>query len=56
MSTMNPIWSQVANRFIPRYRSNLRVELRDISDSLLRDIGLSLGSERIGSAMRFWIP
>jgi hypothetical protein len=56
MSTMNPIWSQVRDRFIPRYGSNLRVELRDLSDSMLRDIGLSLGSERFGSTMRFWIP
>jgi uncharacterized protein YjiS (DUF1127 family) len=56
MSTSNPIWRQVRDSFNLRYRSNLRLELRDFSDSMLRDIGLSLGDERFGSTMRFWIP
>ena len=36
-------------------RANLRIELSDLSDSILRDIGLSRGSERVRPAMPFWI-
>jgi uncharacterized protein YjiS (DUF1127 family) len=36
-------------------RGNLRIELSDLSDSILRDIGLSRGNERFRPAMPFWI-
>jgi uncharacterized protein YjiS (DUF1127 family) len=36
-------------------RANLRIELSGLSDSILRDIGMSPGNERFRPAMPFWI-
>jgi uncharacterized protein YjiS (DUF1127 family) len=37
-------------------RANSRIELTDLTDSTLQDIGLARGHERFGAAKLFWIP
>ena len=36
-------------------RAGLRIELSDLSDNILRDIGLSRRNEQFRPAMPFWI-
>jgi uncharacterized protein YjiS (DUF1127 family) len=52
MSKMNRNWLRLWHR---QDRANLRIELSDFSDSILRDIGVSRGSERFRPATPFWI-
>ena len=59
MSTINPfhMLDSVRHSFVTwRDRVNSRNELRNLGDRTLRDIGLSRGYERPGSAKPFWIP
>jgi uncharacterized protein YjiS (DUF1127 family) len=51
MSKMNRNWLRLWHW---QDRANLNTELSDISDSILRDIGLSPGNERSRPAMPFW--
>jgi uncharacterized protein YjiS (DUF1127 family) len=37
-------------------RANSRIELSDLTDRTLQDIGLTRGHERFGAAKLFWIP
>jgi uncharacterized protein YjiS (DUF1127 family) len=37
-------------------RANSRIELTDLTDRTLQDIGLTRGHERFGTAKLFWIP
>lgn len=51
MSTINSnrirVWSQLTHRFaVWQGRVNARIELNNLDDRLLRDIGLTRGSER----------
>jgi uncharacterized protein YjiS (DUF1127 family) len=52
MSKMNRNWLRLWHW---QDRANLPIELSDLSDSILRDIGMSLGNERFRPAMPFWI-
>jgi uncharacterized protein YjiS (DUF1127 family) len=48
-------WKQVKDSFITRLdRANYRIELRNLSDRTLRDIGLTRGNEGCYSASPFW--
>ena len=53
MSKMDRNWLRLWHG---RDRANLRNELSDLSDSILRDIGLAPGNERFRAAMPFWCP
>jgi uncharacterized protein YjiS (DUF1127 family) len=37
-------------------RASSRIELTDLTDRTLQDIGLTRGHERFGTAKLFWIP
>jgi uncharacterized protein YjiS (DUF1127 family) len=52
MSKMNRNWLRLWHW---QDRASLRIELSDLSDSVLRDIGMSRGNERFRPAMPFWI-
>jgi len=52
MSKMNGNWFRLWHR---QDRANLHIELSDLNDSILRDIGMSRGGERFRPAMPFWI-
>ena len=61
MSPMNPNQlrqlRQLKHSFVAWHdRANSRVELRNLSDRTLRDIGLTRGNERRRSVNPFWIP
>jgi uncharacterized protein YjiS (DUF1127 family) len=50
------IWTQMKHSFITRMdRANSSVELRNLSDRALRDIGLTRRKESCYSASPFWM-
>jgi uncharacterized protein YjiS (DUF1127 family) len=53
MSKVNRNWLRLWHR---QDRANLCIELSNLSDSILRDIGLAPGNERFRAAMPFWCP
>jgi len=51
------LWRRVRNSFAAWHdHANSRIELTDLADSTLQDIGLTRGHERFGGAKLFWIP
>jgi uncharacterized protein YjiS (DUF1127 family) len=48
-------WHQFKHRFLDLQHSS-SFDLPSLSDDILRDIGLSRGSERFKPAMPFWVP
>jgi uncharacterized protein YjiS (DUF1127 family) len=51
------LWRRVRNSFAAWHdHANSRIELTDLADSTLQDIGLTRGHERFGAAKLFWIP
>jgi uncharacterized protein YjiS (DUF1127 family) len=49
-------WTRIINSFVTRMdRANCSMELRNLSDQTLRDIGLTRGNEGWYSASPFWI-
>jgi uncharacterized protein YjiS (DUF1127 family) len=51
------LWRRVRQSFAVWHdRANSRIELTDLTDSTLQDIGLTRGHERFGAAKLFWIP
>jgi uncharacterized protein YjiS (DUF1127 family) len=51
------LWRRVRQSFTAWHdRANSRIELSDLTDSTLQDIGLTRGHERFGAAKLFWIP
>jgi uncharacterized protein YjiS (DUF1127 family) len=52
MSKMNRNWLRLWHW---QGREGFRIELNDLSDNILRDIGLSRGNEQFRPAMPFWI-
>ena len=51
------LWCQFKHELLAwQSRSSFGTELTDLSDSILRDIGLSRGCERLRPAMPFWLP
>jgi uncharacterized protein YjiS (DUF1127 family) len=51
------LWRQVKQRFVTwQDRTNTRIEVRNLADPILRDIGLSRGGERFRPPLPFWIP
>jgi uncharacterized protein YjiS (DUF1127 family) len=61
MSPTNPnplgVWRQFKHRFFAwQDSSSFGLELPNLSDDILRDIGLSRSSERFKPAMPFWLP
>jgi uncharacterized protein YjiS (DUF1127 family) len=51
------LWRRVRQSFAAWHdRANSRIELTDLTDSTLQDIGLARGRERFGAAKLFWIP
>jgi uncharacterized protein YjiS (DUF1127 family) len=51
------MWRQFKHRFLAwQDGSSFRLELPNLSDDILRDIGLSRGTERFKPAMPFWVP
>ena len=49
-------WTRIISSFVTRMdRANFRIELRNLSDRTLRDIGLTRGNEGCYSASPFWI-
>jgi len=51
------LWRRVRQSFAAWHdRANSRIELTDLTDSTLQDIGLTRGHERFGAAKLFWIP
>jgi uncharacterized protein YjiS (DUF1127 family) len=51
------LWRRVRQSFTAwQGRANARVELTNLTDGTLQDIGLSRGNERFGAAKVFWIP
>ena len=61
MSPTNPnplsAWRQFTHRFLAwQDGSSFRPELPNLSDDILRDIGLSRGSEQFKPSMPFWVP
>jgi uncharacterized protein YjiS (DUF1127 family) len=59
MSPTNPnpfgVWRQFKHRFLA-WQDGSSFELPDLSDDILRDIGLSRSSAPFKPAMPFWIP
>jgi uncharacterized protein YjiS (DUF1127 family) len=59
MSPTNPnslgVWCQFKHRFLA-WHNGSSLDLPNLSDDILRDIGLSRGSERFKPAMPFWVP
>jgi uncharacterized protein YjiS (DUF1127 family) len=53
----NPLgmWRQFKRRFLVR-QDGSSFELPNLSDDILRDIGLSRGTEPFKAAMPFWVP
>jgi uncharacterized protein YjiS (DUF1127 family) len=61
MDKRNPLplrlWRRVRQSFTAWHvRANSRIELTDLTDRTLQDIGLTRGHERFGAAQLFWIP
>jgi hypothetical protein len=61
MSPTNPnplgVWRQFKHRFLAcPDGSSVRLELPNLSDDILRDIGLSHGTECFKPAIPFWVP
>jgi uncharacterized protein YjiS (DUF1127 family) len=61
MSPTNPnslgVWRQFKHRFLAwQDGSTFRLDLPNLSDDILRDIGLSYSTERFKPAMPFWVP
>ena len=61
MDKRNPfrlrLWRRVRQSFAAWHdRANSRIELTDLTDSTLQDIGLTRGHERFGAAKLFRIP
>jgi uncharacterized protein YjiS (DUF1127 family) len=61
MDKRNPfrlrLWRRVRQCFAAWHdRANSRIELTDLTDSTLQDIGLTRGDERFGGDKLFWIP
>jgi uncharacterized protein YjiS (DUF1127 family) len=51
------LWRRVRQNFAAWHdRANSRIELTDLTDRTLQDIGLTRGHERFGTAKLFWIP
>jgi uncharacterized protein YjiS (DUF1127 family) len=49
-------WKQIKHSFVTRLdRTNTTIELRNVSDRTLRDIGLTRGNEGCYSASPFWV-
>jgi uncharacterized protein YjiS (DUF1127 family) len=49
-------WKELKHSFVTRQdRTNCSVELRNLSDRTLRDIGLTRGNEGCYSASPFWV-
>ena len=57
MSPTNPIgmWRQFKRRFLTS-QDGSSFDLPNLSDDILRDIGMSRGSEQFKPAMPFWVP
>jgi uncharacterized protein YjiS (DUF1127 family) len=59
MSPTNPdplgMWRQFKHRFLA-WQDGSSFDLPNLSDDILRDIGLSRGTERFKPAMPFWVP
>jgi len=59
MSPTNPnplgMWRQFKHRFLAR-QDGSSFDLPNLSDEILRDIGLPRGSEHFKPAMPFWVP
>jgi uncharacterized protein YjiS (DUF1127 family) len=50
-------WRQFRHRFLAwQDGSSFRFDLPNLSDDILRDIGLSRSTERFKPAMPFWVP
>ena len=49
------VWRQFKHRFLA-WHDGSSSDLPNLSDAILRDIGLSRGSERFKPAMPFWVP
>jgi uncharacterized protein YjiS (DUF1127 family) len=61
MDKRNPLrlrlWRRVRQNLVAWHdRANSRIELSDLTDRTLQDIGLTRGHERFGAAKLFWIP
>jgi uncharacterized protein YjiS (DUF1127 family) len=61
MNTMNlyplRVWRRLKHSFTAWHaRAGLRIELKDLTDSTLQDIGLWRGNERSDPGKLFWIP
>jgi uncharacterized protein YjiS (DUF1127 family) len=55
MTTINT-WKRVKDSLVTwQDRANSHIELRNISDRTLRDIGLTRGNEGCYSASPFWV-
>ena len=51
------VWRQFKHRFLAwQHGSSFRLELPNLSDDILRDIGLARSTERFKPAMPFWLP
>jgi uncharacterized protein YjiS (DUF1127 family) len=51
------VWRRVKHSLVTwRDRGNSCTELQNLSDSVLRDVGLSNGNERFKRAKPFWLP
>ena len=49
-------WTQMKQSFVARLdRASRSIELRNLSDRALRDIGLTRGNEGCYSASQFWM-
>ena len=59
MSPTNPsplgMWRQFKYRFLTS-QDGLSLDLPNLSDEILRDIGLSPGTDQFKPAMPFWVP
>jgi uncharacterized protein YjiS (DUF1127 family) len=59
MSPTNPnplgVWHQFKHRFLA-WQDGSSFDLPNLSDDILRDIGLSRDAERFKPAMPFWVP
>jgi uncharacterized protein YjiS (DUF1127 family) len=59
MSPTNPnplgVWRQFKHRFLT-WQDGWSFELPNLSDNILRDIGLARSTERFKPAMPFWVP
>jgi uncharacterized protein YjiS (DUF1127 family) len=59
MSPTNPsapgVWRQFKHRFLT-WQDGSTFDLSNLSDDILRDIGLSRSTEHFKPAMPFWVP